>query len=188
LAVFPATLLVAKGGVMELTLESANKTITGRATASVNGPSITGKATFTEYDVNGAKYVHLRLELQGDPTVLKLGEHAVHMHEKGACDCDGFTCAGGHFDPGPSGNTDPDANHGFHAGDLPSITTDESGKGTLEAITTRVTLSDGPVSVLNQPDGTSLMVHANPDPHTPGESGSGHSGGPRLACGTIETI
>jgi len=30
------------------------------------------------------------------------------------------------------------------------------------------------------------MVHANIDPHTPGETGSGHSGGPRLACGKIQ--
>ncbi len=171
---------------MKLELQTDSKQVTAQATAAVNGPSVEGTAQFTEYDVDGAKYVHLHLELSGDPTVLKPGKHAVHIHEKGACDCDGFKCAGGHFDPGPSGNTDPDANHGFHAGDLPSITIDEQGKGVLEAITTRVTLSAGPVSILEQPDKTSLMVHANPDPHTPGESGSGHSGGPRLACGTIE--
>lgn len=171
---------------MKLELQTDDKQITAQATATVNGPSVEGMAQFTEYDVDGAKYVHLHLELSGDPEVLKPGKHAVHIHEKGACDCDGFKCAGGHFDPGPSGNTDPDANHGFHAGDLPSITIDEQGKGVLEAITTRVTLSTGPVSILEQPDKTSLMVHANPDPHTPGESGSGHSGGPRLACGTIE--
>lgn len=170
---------------MSVNLEATNKKVTGKATAAVNGPDVEGTATFTEYDVDGAKYVHLRLELAGDPKTLAAGKHAVHIHEKGACDCDGFKCAGGHFDPGPYGNTDPDANHGFHAGDLPSITVDEDGKGVLEAITTRVTLSKGPVSILDTPDGTSLMVHGNEDPYTPGESGSGHSGGPRLACGTI---
>jgi Cu-Zn family superoxide dismutase len=66
------------------------------------------------------------------------------------------------------------------------ITIDEQGEGILEAITTRVTLSNGPVSIIDQPDGTSLMVHGNLDPYSPGESGSGHSGGPRLACGTIQ--
>lgn len=173
---------------MNVTLQSDNLKITANAKADVAGPSVKGSAVFTEYDVDGAKYVHLRLEVSGDPTVLTAGKHAVHIHEKGACDCEGFKCAGGHFDPGPSGNTDPDANHGYHAGDLPSITIDKDGKGVLEAITTRLTLSPGPVSILDEatsPDGTSLMVHANPDPHTPGESGSGHSGGPRLACGTI---
>ena len=173
---------------MTLKLESENLKIVSHASATVEGPDVQGKAKFTEYDVDGGKYVHLRLELKGDPSVLKPGKHAVHIHEKAACNCEGFKCAGGHFDPGPNGNTDADANHGYHSGDLPSITIDENGQGVLEAITTRITLSPGPVSIIDKatsPDGTSLMVHANPDPHTPGESGSGHSGGPRLACGTI---
>ncbi len=174
---------------MKVNLDATNKKITAKATAKVEGPSVSGKLHLTEYDVAGAKYVHVHLELAGDPKVLPAGKHAVHIHEKAACDCEGFKCAGGHFDPGPNGNADPDANHGYHAGDLPSITIDENGTGTLEAITTRVTLSKGPVSILDPasaPDGTSIMVHANPDPYTAGESGSGHSGGPRLACGTIE--
>ena len=174
---------------MSIDLQADNKKVTARATAKVAGPDVSGTATFTEYDVDGWKYVHLKLELSGKPESLKAGKHAVHIHEKGDCECDGFKCAGGHFDPGPSGNSDPDANHGYHAGDLPNITIDESGKGTLETITTRVTLSDGPVSILSKtsaPEGTSLMVHANTDPYKPGESGSGYSGGPRLACGKIE--
>jgi Cu-Zn family superoxide dismutase len=166
--------------------------ITARAKAVMNGHGkVSGEAIFTEYDVNGAKYVHIRLELDGDIDVLVAGTHAVHIHEKASCDCEDFKCAGGHFDPGPYGNTDPDANHGYHAGDLPSITIDEKGHGVLQALTTRVTLSDGPVSLLSKesaPEGTSLMVHANHDPYTPGESGSGHSGGPRLACGVIEPV
>lgn len=173
---------------MSLDLQADNKTVSKRAKALVKGPGISGLAEFTEYTVDGAKYVHLKLELKGKPEVLKVGKHAVHIHEKGDCDCDGFKCAGGHFDPGPSGNTDPDANHGYHAGDLPSINIGDDGHGMLEAITTRVTLSDGPVSILQPAEGTSLMVHANPDPHSPGESGSGHSGGPRLACGKIKSI
>ncbi len=171
---------------MKVDLNADDKQITARAKAEMGGPDVTGTATFTEYDVDGWKYVHLRLELKGDPGTLKAGKHAVHIHEKGDCECDGFKCAGGHFDPGPSGNSDPDTNHGFHAGDLPSITVDENGVGELETITTRVTLSDGPVSILQPTEGTSLMVHANIDPYAPGESGSGYSGGPRLACGKIE--
>ncbi len=174
---------------MQLQLQADDKQVTGRAAAKVAGPDVHGSAVLTEYTVGTGVYVHIKIDLSGDPSVLTPGKHAVHFHEKAACDCDGFKCAGGHFDPGPSGNTDPDANHGYHAGDLPQIVIDEDGNGTLEAITTRVTLSDGPVSLLGKssaPEGTSIMVHGNPDPHTPGESGSGHSGGPRLACGTIE--
>lgn len=170
---------------MQVDLLADNKQVTARAIADVNGPDVTGKAMFTEYDVDGWKYVHISLTLDGNPKTLPAGKHAVHIHEKGDCECDGFKCAGGHFDPGPSGNTDPDANHGYHAGDLPSITVDENGHGELQTITTRVTLSDGPVSILQPEEGTSLMVHGNPDPYGPGESGSGHSGGPRLACGRI---
>jgi Cu-Zn family superoxide dismutase len=173
---------------MKVDLQSDNKKETMKAKAQMKGPEVVGTALFTEYDVDGWKYVHLRLELKGTPGALKPGKHAVHIHEKGDCECDGFKCAGGHFDPGPAGNTDPDANHGWHAGDLPNITIDEDGSGELETITTRVTLSDGPVSILQPAEGTSLMVHGNPDPYTAGESGSGHSGGPRLACGKIEKI
>ncbi len=171
---------------MKVDLHADQKQITAKAKASVEGPNVKGAALFTEYDVDGWKYVHIRLTLKGDPGTLKAGKHAVHIHEKGNCDCDGFKCAGGHFDPGPAGNTDPDANHGFHAGDLPSITINQNGEGELEVITTRISLSDGPVSILQPAEGTSLMVHANPDPYGPGETGSGYSGGPRLACGKIE--
>lgn len=164
---------------------------TAEATAKVAGPDVQGTLSLSEYADDTGLYVHVLLNVSGDPKVLTPGTHAVHFHEKAACDCEGFKCAGGHFDPGPSGNTDPDANHGYHAGDLPSITIDESGHGVLDTVTTRVTLSDGPVSLLGKesaPEGTSIMIHANSDPHTPGESGSGHSGGPRLACGTIEAV
>jgi Cu-Zn family superoxide dismutase len=176
---------------MNVSLQSETMKQTKSAKAIVEGPSVDGIATLIEYDVDGWKYVHIRLELKGDPSVLKPGKHAVHIHEKASCDCDGFKCAGGHFDPGPNGNSDADANHGYHSGDLPCITIDEDGTGILETITTRVTLSDGPVSLLGKdsaPEGTSLMVHGNEDPYTPGESGSGHSGGPRLACGTIKEV
>lgn len=171
---------------MRVNIESDDKTVTASAVAKIEGPEVSGSAVFTEYDIDGWKYVHIRVELKGDPAIILPGRHAVHIHEKGDCECEGFKCAGGHFDPGPAGNTDPDANHGFHAGDLPNIVVDEKGRGELETITTRVTLSDGPVSILEPAEGTSIMVHANPDPHMPGETGSGHSGGPRLACGKIE--
>lgn len=171
---------------MKIDLSADNKQVSARATANVSGPDVSGTATFTEYDVSGYKYVHINLKLKGKPETLKAGKHAVHIHEKGDCECDGFKCAGGHFDPGPSGNSDPDANHGYHAGDLPNIVINENGEGELETITTRVTLSDGPVSILQPEEGTSIMVHANEDHYTSGESGSGVSGGPRMACGKIE--
>lgn len=173
---------------MSVEVSAPNRTVTGQAKAKIDGPDITGEALFTEYDIDGGKYVQIKLTVSGDPKTLTPGKHAVHIHEKGDCACDGFKCAGGHFDPGPNGNSDPDANHGYHAGDLPNIVVDADGNGSLETLSTRITLSAGPVSILDAasaPEGTSIMIHANPDPHTPGKTGSGHSGGPRLACGKI---
>lgn len=157
-----------------------------RAVAEMSGDSIAGKAEFIEYQFGDQKIVKITLHLEGDPTKIVPGKHAVHIHEKADCS-GGFKCAGGHFDPGPSGNSDPDENHPYHAGDLPNIIIDDSGKGTLEALTTRVTLSEGPVSILSG-DGTSLMVHGNPDPYAGGTHGSGISGGPRIVCGIIKEM
>lgn len=168
---------------VDLTADSMKET--KRAKATMEGDGITGTAEFIEYQVDDFLYVKVIVNLSGDPEKLKPGKHAVHIHEKADCS-GGFKCAGGHFDPGPAANTDPDVNHPFHAGDLPNITVDKSGKGHLEAITNRVTLSDGPRSILSAPEGTSLMIHGNPDPYEGGESGSGISGGPRIVCGVIE--
>jgi len=152
-----------------------------KAKATMKGKDITGHASFTEYDFGHQKIVKVELEISG----LKPGLHAVHIHEKPCHEDEGFKSAGGHFDPGPAGNTDPDVNHPFHSGDLPNIEIGEDGTGKLEAITTRVTLSEGPLSILSG-EGTSLMVHENHDPYKGGDHGSGVSGGPRMSCGTIE--
>ena len=50
--------------------------------------------------------------------------------------------------------------------------------------TTRVTLSDGPLTLLDA-DGTAIIVHGNPDQGITGEAKSGVSGGPRVACGVV---
>jgi len=155
-----------------------------KAEASVEGEGIKGTAQFTELRFGQQTLVKVVLELSGDPQKLKPGLHAVHIHEKADCS-GGFKCAGGHFDPGPAGNSDPDVNHPFHAGDLPNIEIGADGKGRLEAVTSRVTLSEGPLCILSG-EGTSLMVHGNPDPYKGGEHGSGVSGGPRIACGIIK--
>lgn len=158
-----------------------------RAKAHMTGEGIEGKAEFIEYEVGTQKIVMVILELKGSPDKLNPGLHAVHIHEKGTCEGH-YKCAGGHFDPGPASNADPDVNHPFHAGDLPNIVINEMGHGTLEAVTTRITLSQGPLSILYAPEGTALMVHGNPDPYQGGPSGSGVSGGPRVVCGIIERV
>ncbi len=157
-----------------------------KAHCKLTGEGITGNADFVEYNFGQQVIVKIMLTLEGDPATLKPGLHALHIHEKASCE-GGFKCAGGHFDPGPSGNSDPDVNHPFHMGDLPNIEIDAQGKGTLEAISTRITLSSGELCIL-EGEGTALMIHANPDPYKGGEHGSGISGGPRIACGIIEKV
>ena len=102
--------------------------------------------------------------------------HGVHLHAVGKCEPD-FAAAGGHFDPGPAGNTDPDANHPFHMGDIPNLEVGANGAGTMKVVTTRVTLSDGPLSLFDA-DGSAIIIHGNPDQGITGEPKSGVSGGP----------
>jgi Cu-Zn family superoxide dismutase len=151
-----------------------------QAHADIKGEGITGRATFVERQQGTGKIVEITLTVSG----LKPGLHGVHLHAVGKCEPD-FTAAGGHFDPGPAGNTDPDANHPFHMGDLPNLEVGANGKGTMKAATTRVTLSDGPLSLFDQ-DGSAIIIHANQDQGITGEPKSGVSGGPRVACGVIQ--
>ena len=121
------------------------------------------------------------VELTVNAKGLKPGLHGVHLHAVSKCEPD-FTAAGGHFDPGPASNTDPDANHPFHMGDIPNIEAGADGKATLKAVTTRVTLSEGPLSVFDD-DGTAIIIHGNEDQMITGAPKSGVSGGPRVARG-----
>jgi superoxide dismutase, Cu-Zn family len=149
------------------------------AHADIKGEGITGTAEFSETQQGTGKLVTITLTVSG----LNTGMHGVHLHAVGKCTPD-FAAAGGHFDPGPAGNADPDANHPFHMGDLPQLTV--TGRtATMRAATTRVTLSDGPLSLFDA-DGSAIIIHGNPDQGITGEPKSGVSGGPRVACGVIE--
>jgi len=159
---------------------AARSTGTARAQADIKGEQITGRAEFVEEQQGASKVVQVTLMVNG----LKPGQHGVHLHAVGKCTPD-FTAAGGHFDPGPAGNPDPDANHPYHMGDLPNLEVDANGRGTMRGVTSRVTLSDGPLSLFDT-DGSAIIIHGNPDQMTTGEPKSGVSGGPRVACGVIE--
>ena len=151
-----------------------------RAHATIKGEGISGTAEFVESQQGTGKIVNITLTVTG----LKPGMHGVHLHAVGTCTPD-FAAAGGHFDPGPAGNTDPDANHPFHMGDVPQISAGASGPATMKAATSRVTLSAGPLSLFDT-DGSSIIIHGNSDQGITGEPKSGVSGGPRVACGVIE--
>lgn len=179
-----AILLRARHTVIDMQLLGDTEHEIRHAHAVIEGDEIRGEAEFEELEIGTQTLVRITLTLEGNPGKLTPGLHAVHIHEKASCE-GGFKCAGGHFDPGPAGDTDPDVNHPYHAGDLPNIVINEEGHGVLQCVSTRITLSSGPLSIL-EGEGTSLMVHGNPDPYKGGEHGSGISGGPRIACGIIK--
>ena len=159
--------------------ESASGAGIVRAHAAIKGDGISGTAELVESQQGTGKIVNITLTVTG----LKPGMHGVHLHAVGKCEPD-FAAAGGHFDPGPASNPDPDANHPFHMGDIPNLEVGQDGQGTLKAVTTRVTLSAGPLSLFDE-DGTAIIIHGNPDQGITGAPKSGVSGGPRVACGVF---
>jgi Cu-Zn family superoxide dismutase len=150
-----------------------------KAHADIKGDGVTGRVELVERRQGTGTVVDITVTASG----LKPGLHGVHLHAVGQCEAP-FTSAGGHFDPGPASNTDPDVNHPFHMGDIPNLQVGADGKGELKAVTTRVTLSPGPLSVFDA-DGTAIILHGNEDKGVPGEPKSGVSGGPRVACGVL---
>ena len=160
--------------------QEMSMTPVAEAAATIAGEGITGTATFKEMKHGDSNVLLVQLTASG----LKPGLHGVHLHAVGKCEAP-FTSAGGHFDPGPAGNPDPDANHPYHFGDLPNLKVGADGKGELSALTTRALLTDGPNSLLDA-DGSAIIIHGNPDQGITGESKSGVSGGPRVACGVIQ--
>ena len=162
-----------------------------RARADLKGDGISGSMELREVPAKTDGAADSRfatgttaVEITVSVTGLKPGAHGLHLHAVGKCEAPDFNSAGGHVDPGPHGVTDPDTNHPFHMGDLPNLVADASGKATLKAVTTRVTLSPGPLSLFDT-DGTAVILHGNPDQGIPGEAKSGVSGGPRVACGVV---
>jgi Cu-Zn family superoxide dismutase len=168
------------GGHQAGQARSAGKA-TARAHATISGEGVTGTADIVEMAYDTGTEVEVTVTAKG----LKPGLHGVHFHAVGKCEPPAFTAAGGHFDPGPAGNTDPDVNHPYHLGDIPNLRVGADGSGTLQARTTRVTVSAGPLSLMDA-DGSAIIIHANPDQGITGEAKSGVSGGPRAACGVIE--
>lgn len=166
--------MIAVAGCVAFAQTPAGKPLA--AEAVIKGEGISGSVQLTERKEG---VVEFTIQVKG----LKPGKHGVHLHAVGKCEPD-FAAAGGHFDPGPAGNMDPDANHPFHLGDIPNLTVNAEGLGVAQGVTTRVTLSDGPLSLFDA-DGSAVIVHQNPDQGITGAPKSGVSGGPRLACGVI---
>jgi Cu-Zn family superoxide dismutase len=158
-----------------------------RAHAAINGgpgSGISGDAVFTELVSRHSPVSEVRVVVH--VVGLEPGRHGFHVHENGVCAAP-FATAGGHFDPGPFGSSTPvDANHPYHAGDLPNLEVNPAGVGHLEYVTSRFTLRQNTGNALSALDanGSAVIVHVNEDLGLNGVIGA--SGGPRVACGVIE--
>ena len=167
-----------------------------QATAEIKGctdAKVEGTATFIEQvSAEGVKEVKVKVRVTG----LTDGKHAVHVHEVGKCTPCGD--AGGHHDPGPYGQSRPDTatetapatdvNHPFHMGDLVNLDV-RNGVGEFVHTTNRFTLSPGRLSLFDA-DGSSIIVHAQPDTYCDEETElkKGCAGGAREACGIIRAV
>jgi Cu-Zn family superoxide dismutase len=155
-----------------------------KAHADIQGvvnSGITGDAQFIQTEDGVVPNVRVIVHVRGLPPNTS---HGLHIHEIGVCTPPGYTSAGGHFDPGPNSNSNPDGNHPFHMGDLNSLTANGAGNANLEYVTSRISLSPGPLSILDE-NGSAIIVHLNPDQGITGAPGSGVAGGPRIACGVV---
>lgn len=121
--------------------------------------------------------VHIVLDVDGLPE----GTHGFHVHEKGVCEPPDFESAGGHYNPTnmKHGKLHPE---GPHAGDFDNIEVDKNGKAHVEFTTNQVTLEKGQENTLYTDEGTSLVIHADPDDYKSQPSGNA---GERIACGVI---
>jgi superoxide dismutase, Cu-Zn family len=150
----------------------------------VDGVDVQGFAVLREKpSEEGVKQVEVTLVVAGLPD----GKHAVHIHEKGLCEA-ATVCmsAGGHFDPGPNGNSMVDANHPFHTGDLINIEF-KNGRGMLRTTTSRLTLSPGPLGIFDA-DGAAIMIHDLQDTYCPDGNVARCAGGTRAACGVLQPV
>ena len=143
--------------------KAAVATLTPTATSGV-----TGLVVFS----GGGTSVDVHVTLSG---LLPGSIHGFHVHEGGNCASADFMSAGDHFNPThkPHGPQD----HPHHAGDMPSLLADPTGKVderfTLEGVT--LGGADGFV-------GHAVVLHASADNFDAQPSGNS---GARIGCGVI---
>jgi len=137
------------------------------------GNTASGMVSFTQ--------VGDRVRVHAVVTDLKPGqEHGFHVHEVGDCGSGDGMSAKGHFNPYGK----PHAHYSTserHAGDLPALKADASGRAELTVELDVMTVAAGPASIV----GRGLIVHAQPDDYRTQPTGNA---GARLACAVIRRV
>lgn len=132
-----------------------------------------GSAVFQETEDG----VTLHLSLQGVPA----GEYGMHIHESGPATPPTFEDAGDHFNPtnvehGVNSETGP------HLGDLPNLVVPENGTVNQTFEIPGISLQPDAENTLDDEDGSSLIIHTQPDDYESQPSGDA---GNRMMGGTI---
>lgn len=111
---------------------------------------------------------------------LPAGDYAMHLHAVGRCIGPDFASAGPHFNPASKqhGRDNP---MGSHAGDLPNVTVDAKGGGTLNLLLPGLRLADGDAPLLDA-DGAAVVLHSKADDYRTDPAGNA---GARIACGEV---
>lgn len=157
------SLLAACAG-MEAAGAKASATLEPRS-----GSTVSGTVNF--------QAVGQKLRVEARIAGLTPGEHGFHVHEAGDCSAPDASSAKGHFNPagrshGHHGGSDR------HAGDMPNLVADSSGRATLAAEVDMLSLTEGPGGILLR----SVVIHADPDDYKSQPAGNS---GKRVACGVI---
>ncbi|MEO7041961.1 MAG: superoxide dismutase family protein [Gemmatimonadaceae bacterium] len=156
------------------TTVTTTATATAHAVVSDSAGKQVATATFTQ---DSAGNVHVQMHAQG----LTPGEHGVHFHAVGTCTAPGFASAGGHFNPDSTKHHGLSNPAGPHAGDLPNMLVDSTGKADYTAVSSTVSLAPGAKSLFDA-DGSALVIHATADDNMSDPAGNA---GSRVGCGVI---
>ncbi len=122
--------------------------------------------------------VHIELSVTG----LRAGVYAMHLHSAGKCDGPDFKTAGAHVNPSNKmhGRDNP---MGAHIGDLPNLTVTENTESKISFDVPDIYI-DGDNGLFDT-DGTSIIIHAQPDDYRTDPSGNS---GARVICGSFQRL
>lgn len=166
-SIIAASSLLAACGTMQASGPKAEATLEARS-----GSTISGTVSF--------QAVGDKVRVEARVAGLTPGEHGFHVHEVGDCSAADATSAKGHFNPAAKSH----GHHGGaerHAGDMPNLVADSSGKATLSAELGMLSLTEGPTGILKR----SVVIHADPDDYKSQPAGNS---GKRVACGVIRAV
>lgn len=138
--------------------------------APTAGNAVKGTVAFTSM----GDHYGVKVALTGLPPN---STHGFHLHEKGDCSAPDAMSAGGHFNPGGKPHGPQDADH--HAGDMPNLKSDASGKVSTEFMLRGISIGGGPADIV----GRGVIVHAKADDYKTQPTGDS---GARLACGVVK--